>query len=344
MELTTQAIAHLVGGKVEGDANAKINTVAKIQEGKTGAIAFLANPKYENFIYETQATAVLVSENFVAKEALSTTLIRVPDAYTAFAKLLSAYQQMTLMKKVGIEKPSFQSSTSDLGEDVYLGAFSYVGENTKIGNNVKIYPNTYIGDNCKIDDDTIIYAGVKIYSNTKIGKNCIVHSGAVIGSDGFGFAPQKDGSYEAIPQIGNVVLEDNVSIGANAAIDCATMGSTLIKQGVKIDNLVQIAHNVQVGKNTVIAAQSGVSGSSEIGENCILAGQVGIVGHIKIADKVTIAAQSGVSKTYTKKGGNLLGSPANEHGQQIKNFVVMKNLAALKKKVDELDRKINSSD
>jgi UDP-3-O-[3-hydroxymyristoyl] glucosamine N-acyltransferase len=341
MELTTQAIANLVGGKVEGNKDAKINTVAKIQEGTTGAIAFLANPRYENFIYETQATAVLVSDNFVAKEPISTTLIRVPDAYTAFGKLLAAYQQMTLLKKVGIEKPSFQSSTSDLGEDVYLGAFSYVGENTKIGNNVKIYPNTYIGDNCKIDDNTVIYAGVKIYSNTKIGKNCIVHSGAVIGSDGFGFAPQKDGSYEAIPQIGNVVLEDNVSIGANAAIDCATMGSTLIKQGVKIDNLVQIAHNVQVGKNTVIAAQSGVSGSSEIGENCILAGQVGIVGHIKIADKVTIAAQSGVSKTYTKKGGNLLGSPANEHNQQIKNFVVIKNLAALKKKVDDLDRQVN---
>ncbi|PIY08541.1 MAG: UDP-3-O-(3-hydroxymyristoyl)glucosamine N-acyltransferase [Flexibacter sp. CG_4_10_14_3_um_filter_32_15] len=341
MELTTQAIANLVGGKVEGDEKAKINTVAKIQEGTAGSIAFLANPKYENFIYETKATAVLVSENFEAKEPISTTLIRVPDAYTAFGKLLAAYQQMTQMKKVGIEKPSFQSNTSDLGQDVYLGAFSYVGENTKIGNNVKIYPNSYIGDNCKIDDDTVIYAGVKIYSNTKIGKNCVVHSGAIIGSDGFGFAPQKDGSYQAIPQIGNVVLEDNVSIGANTTIDCATMGSTLIKQGVKIDNLVQIAHNVQIGKNTVIAAQSGVSGSSEIGESCILAGQVGVVGHIKIADKVTIAAQSGVSKSYTKKGGNLLGSPANEHGQQIKNFVVIKNLSALKKKVDELDRKVN---
>ena len=341
MELTTQAIANLVGGKVEGDEKAKINTVAKIQEGTAGSIAFLANPKYENFIYETKATAFLVSENFEAKEPISTTLIRVPDAYTAFGKLLAAYQQMTQMKKVGIEKPSFQSNTSDLGQDVYLGAFSYVGENTKIGNNVKIYPNSYIGDNCKIDDDTVIYAGVKIYSNTKIGKNCVVHSGAIIGSDGFGFAPQKDGSYQAIPQIGNVVLEDNVSIGANTTIDCATMGSTLIKQGVKIDNLVQIAHNVQIGKNTVIAAQSGVSGSSEIGESCILAGQVGVVGHIKIADKVTIAAQSGVSKSYTKKGGNLLGSPANEHGQQIKNFVVIKNLSALKKKVDELDRKVN---
>ena len=341
MELTTLAIANLVGGKVEGDEKAKINTVAKIQEGTAGSIAFLANPKYENFIYETKATAVLVSENFEAKEPISTTLIRVPDAYTAFGKLLAAYQQMTQMKKVGIEKPSFQSNTSDLGQDVYLGAFSYVGENTKIGNNVKIYPNSYIGDNCKIDDDTVIYAGVKIYSNTKIGKNCVVHSGAIIGSDGFGFAPQKDGSYQAIPQIGNVVLEDNVSIGANTTIDCATMGSTLIKQGVKIDNLVQIAHNVQIGKNTVIAAQSGVSGSSEIGESCILAGQVGVVGHIKIADKVTIAAQSGVSKSYTKKGGNLLGSPANEHGQQIKNFVVIKNLSALKKKVDELDRKVN---
>ncbi len=344
MELTTQAIANLVGGKVEGNENAKINTVAKIQEGKTGAIAFLANPKYENFIYETEATAVLVSETFEAKKSISTTLIRVPDAYTAFGKLLAAYQQMTQMKKVGIEKPSFQSSISDLGEDVYLGAFSYVGENTKIGNNVKIYPNSYIGDNCKIDDDTIIYAGVKIYSNTQIGKNCVIHSGAVLGSDGFGFAPQKDGSFEPIPQIGNVILEDNVSIGANATIDCATMGSTLIKKGVKIDNLVQIAHNVQIGQNTVIAAQSGVSGSSELGKNCILAGQVGVVGHIKIADKVTIAAQSGVTKSYKKEGGGLLGSPANEHQQQIKNFVVMKNLSTLKKKVDELDRKINSSD
>ncbi|WP_338770019.1 UDP-3-O-(3-hydroxymyristoyl)glucosamine N-acyltransferase [Bernardetia sp. ABR2-2B] len=341
MELTTQAIANLVGGKVEGDEKAKINTVAKIQEGTVGAIAFLANPKYENFIYETQATAVLVSETFEAKETISTTLIRVPDAYTAFGKLLAAYQQMTQMKKVGIEKPSFQSSTSDLGEDVYLGAFSYVGENTKIGNNVKVYPNSYIGDNCKIDDDTIIYAGVKIYSNTQIGKNCVIHSGAVLGSDGFGFAPQKDGSYEPIPQIGNVILEDNVSIGANAAIDCATMGSTLIKKGVKIDNLVQIAHNVQIGQNTVIAAQSGVSGSSELGKNCILAGQVGVVGHIKIADRVTVAAQSGVSKSYNKEGGNLLGSPANEHQQQIKNFVVMKNLSSLKKKVDDLDRKVN---
>ncbi len=341
MELTTQAIANLVGGKVEGDTQAKISTVAKIQEGTKGAIAFLANPKYENFIYETKATAVLVSENFEAKEPISTTLIRVPDAYTAFGKLLAAYQQMTQTKKIGIEKPSFQSSTSDLGEDVYLGAFSYVGENTKIGNNVKIYPNSYIGDNCKIDDDTIIYAGVKIYSNTKIGKNCVIHSGVVLGSDGFGFAPQSDGSYEAIPQVGNVILEDNVSIGANSTVDCATMGSTLIKKGVKIDNLVQIAHNVQIGQNTVIAAQSGVSGSSEIGENCILAGQVGIVGHIKIADKVTIAAQSGVTKSYKKTGGNLLGSPANEHAQQIKNYVVIRNLTTLKQKVDELDRKMN---
>ncbi|WP_291720259.1 UDP-3-O-(3-hydroxymyristoyl)glucosamine N-acyltransferase [Bernardetia sp.] len=341
MELTTQAIANLVGGQVEGDKEAKIHTVAKIQEGTEGAIAFLANPKYENFIYQTKATAVLVSESFEAKETVSTTLIRVPDAYTAFGKLLAAYQQMTQMKKVGIEKPSFQANTSNLGEDVYLGAFSYVGENTKIGNNVKIYPNAYIGDNCKIDDDTIIYAGVKIYSNTQIGKNCVIHSGAVLGSDGFGFAPQKDGSYQPIPQIGNVILEDNVSIGANATIDCATLGSTLIKKGVKIDNLVQIAHNVQIGQNTVIAAQSGVSGSSELGENCILAGQVGVVGHIKIADRVTIAAQSGVSKSYTKKGGNLLGSPANEHAQQLKNYAVIRNLAGLKKKVDELESKIS---
>ena len=344
MELTTQAIANLVGGKVEGNKDAKISTVAKIQEGTEGAIAFLANPKYENFIYQTQATAVLVSESFEAKEPVLTTLIRVPDAYTAFGKLLTAYQQMTQMKKVGIEKPSFQSSTSDLGKDVYLGAFSYVGENTKIGNNVKIYPNSYIGDNCNIEDDTIIYAGVKIYSNTKIGKNCVIHSGAVLGSDGFGFAPQKDGSYQPIPQIGNVVLEDNVSIGANATIDCATLGSTLIKKGVKIDNLVQIAHNVQIGQNTVIAAQSGVSGSSELGENCILAGQVGVVGHIKIADRVTIAAQSGVSKSYHKKGGNLLGSPANEHAQQLKNYAVIRNLAGLKKKVDELEGKISDKE
>ena len=342
MELTTQAIANLVDGKVEGDTQAKINTVAKIQEGKVGAIAFLANPKYESFIYETQATAVLVSDNFEAKEPISTTLIRVPDAYTAFGKLLAAYQQMTQMKKVGIEKPSFQSSTSDLGEDVYLGAFSYVGENTKIGNNVKIYPNSYIGDNCKIEDNTIIYAGVKIYSNTKIGRNCVIHAGVVLGSDGFGFAPQKDGSYEAIPQVGNVVLEDNVSIGANSTVDCATMGSTLIKKGVKIDNLVQIAHNVQIGQNTVIAAQSGISGSSEIGESCILAGQVGVVGHIKIADKVTIAAQSGVTKNYKKVGGGLLGSPANEHSQQIRNLAVLKNLASLKEKVDELEKKMDS--
>ncbi|MFN3316798.1 MAG: UDP-3-O-(3-hydroxymyristoyl)glucosamine N-acyltransferase, partial [Raineya sp.] len=302
MQFTILQIAQILGGEVEGDANALICNLGKIQEGKAGDIAFLANPKYENFIYTTQATAVIVSKDFQPKQSVSATLIRVDDAYTAFSKLLETYEKMISAAKKGIENPSFIHENAVLGEDLYVGAFAYIGEKAKIGSNSKIYPHTYIAENVVIGENTIIYAGAKIYKNCIVGNNCIIHAGAVIGSDGFGFAPQADGSFQTIPQIGNVVIEDDVSIGANTTIDRATMGSTIIKKGAKIDNLVQIAHNVVVGENTVIAAQAGIAGSTEIGSNCMLGGQAGLAGHIKIANKTIVGAQSGLGGNIEEEG------------------------------------------
>lgn len=340
MEFTIEQIAQLLGGQVLGDGNKKVNNLSKIQEGIEGSISFLSNPKYENFIYSTNASAVIVSRSFEPKQKINTTLVLVEDPYTSFTLLLEEYHKLMTFRKNGIESPSFIGSNSTTGENIFRGAFSYIGQDCKIGKNVKIYPQVYIGDNVEIGNNTILYAGVKVYNDCIIGNYCTIQSGAVIGSDGFGFAPQPDGTYKTIPQVGNVILEDHVDVGANTVIDCATMGSTIIRKGVKLDNLIQIAHNVEVGSNTVIAAQTGISGSSKIGENCIIAGQVGIVGHIEIANKTSVAAQSGVSKTFNIEGQKLLGSPAFELKPHLKSYTVFKKLPELLKRIEELEEKV----
>ncbi len=340
MEFTTSQIAHILGGKVEGNANLKVNTLAKIQEGTPNSISFLSNLKYENYLYTTLSGAVIVDKDYLLKDKINATLIRVDNSYTAFSTLLEEYHKLTSFAKQGVEQPCYVGENVEIGTNIYRGAFSYIGNNCKIGNNVKIYPHVYIGDNVHIGDNTIIYAGVKIYADTKIGKHCTLQSGCVIGSDGFGFAPQNDGTYKTIPQIGNVILENHVDIGANTVIDCATMGSTIIRSGVKLDNLIQIAHNVDLGKNTVIAAQSGVSGSTKIGESCIIAGQVGVVGHIEIASKTSIGAQSGISKAVTEEGKSYFGSPAVELKQQMRTYSVYRKLPELLKRIEELEEKV----
>lgn len=340
MEFTIEQIATLLKGIIKGESSLKVSRLEKIQEATKGSISFLANPKYESHIYTTQATAVIVNKSFVPQQVISTTLIQVDDAYLAFTNLLEEYHKITTFSKKGVEEPSYISEDSTTGENIYRGAFSYIGANSHLGHNVKVYPHVFIGDNVSIGDNTIIYPGVKIYAHTKIGNHCTIHAGAVIGSDGFGFAPQQDGSYKTIPQIGNVVIEDHVSIGANTTIDCATLGSTYIKQGVKLDNLIQIGHNVEIGKHTVIAAQSGVSGSSTIGDYCVIAGQVGIVGHIQIGHKSTIAAQSGVAKSYPGNNNVLLGSPAFDRKTYLRSYALFKNLSEMQERLKKLEEKI----
>jgi UDP-3-O-[3-hydroxymyristoyl] glucosamine N-acyltransferase len=340
MELTVNQIAGLLNGTVRGDSSVKVNRLAKIEEGTPGSLSFLSNLKYESHLYTTQASAVIVSDTFEPKKAFSATLIQVKDPYSAFTALLEEYNKQRVMGKTGVEQPSFMAESTTVGANSYRGAFSYIGANCVIGNNVKIYPQAYIGDNVRIGDNTVIYAGVKIYANSVIGKDCVLHAGVIIGSDGFGFAPQPDGTYRTIPQVGNVVLEDEVSIGANTVVDCATMGSTIIRKGVKLDNLIQIAHNVEIGKNTVVAAQTGISGSTKIGENCIIAGQVGIIGHLTIAKRTTIGAQSGIGKSITKEGTTLLGSPAFNYKDSLRSQAVFRNLPQLQKRLDELEEKI----
>ena len=300
MKFTATQIAGILEGKVEGNPNAEVWNVAKIEEGAPGMISFLANPKYTHYIYETKSSIVIVNDSFEATAPIQATLIRVPDAYACFAKLLAFYDQMT-QNKQGVSSLAFVSSTAQCGENLYLGEFAFVGENAKIGHNVKVYPQVYVGDGCVVGDNTVLYPGVKLYRNTVVGSNCILHAGVVIGADGFGFAPQPDGHYEKIPQVGNVVIEDNVEIGANTTIDRATMGSTRIHKGVKLDNLIMLAHNTEVGENTAMAAQTGVSGSTQIGKNCVIAGQCGFVGHIKVADGTQIGAQSGVLGNIKKE-------------------------------------------
>jgi UDP-3-O-[3-hydroxymyristoyl] glucosamine N-acyltransferase len=342
MEFTSLQIAQLLGGRVEGDENSKINRLSKIEEATEGAISFLSNPKYEHFLYTTNASAVLVNNGFVPKEPIKTTLIFVQDAYASLSVLLEEYNRIKSFAKKGIESPNYISENAKLGTDNYIGAFAYIGQNSRIGNNVKIYPHVYIGDNVTIGNNTIIHAGVKIYADCVVGNYCTIHSGAVIGSDGFGFAPLPDGTYKSIPQIGNVVIEDHVDIGANTTIDCATMGSTVIHKGVKLDNLIQIGHNVEIGQNTVVAAQTGISGSTKLGENCVIGGQVGIVGHITIADKTSIGAQSGLGGNVKKSGTALSGSPAIDYKHNLKAFAVYKKLPLLLRKVEELEEKIIS--
>ncbi len=340
MEFSLNQVALLIRGKVEGDGEIKVNNVAKIEEAQAGHISFLANEKYEPQIYTTKASAVIVSEDFSPKKEISAALIRVKDPYMGFTDLLSEVDRLMSLAKKGIEDPSKIGQGSEYGENFYLGAFSYVGDNVKIGNNVKIHPQVYIGDNCSIGDNSILFPGVKVYKHCVIGSHCTLHGGVIIGSDGFGFAPQDDGSYKKIPQIGNVILEDFVEIGANTTIDCATMGSTVVKQGVKIDNLVMIAHNVELGKDTVIAGQTGIAGSTKIGENVVMAGQVGLVGHINIPNKTTIASKSGVSNTIKKEGTTVFGYPAMEINDYKRAFVGFRRLPDLINRVRELEQKV----
>jgi UDP-3-O-[3-hydroxymyristoyl] glucosamine N-acyltransferase len=338
MEFKAQSIADFLGGTVEGDANVTVSDVAKIEEGKPGTLAFLANPKYNKYLYETEASIVIVNQDMELEAVVKATLIRVPDAYKAFASLLELYQQAK-GNKSGIENPSFIEPSATLGTDIYVGAFAYIGKNVRIGNHVKIYPQVYIGDNTTIGDDCTLFAGVKIYEDTRIGNGCILHAGSVVGSDGFGFAPTEDGSYKKIPQVGNVILEDLVEIGANTTIDCATMGSTIVHKGTKIDNLVQIAHNVEIGENTVMAALTGIAGSTKIGNNCRFGGHVGVAGHITIGDNVSLGAMSGVANSV-KPNKTMLLAPAMEIAQAAKVAAVYRNLPQLREQVIDLSRQI----
>ncbi|WP_413531899.1 UDP-3-O-(3-hydroxymyristoyl)glucosamine N-acyltransferase [Empedobacter brevis] len=336
MKFKAAEIAQLLQGTIKGDANVEVSTLSKIEEGKEGSISFLANPKYEHFIYTTNASIVIVSKDFVASGPISSTLIVVEDAYQAFTQLLQYYNTVK-NNKVGIEEYTKVNSTAQLGDNIYIGSFSYIGANVSIGNNVKIYPNVTIGDHAKIGDNTILHSGVQVYEECKIGQNCIIHSNVVIGADGFGFAPNPDGSFEKIPQIGNVLIEDNVEIGAGSTIDRATMGSTIIRKGVKLDNQIQIAHNVQIEENTVIASQSGVAGSTKIGRNCMIGGQVGIAGHLTIGDFVQIQAQSGINGDVESKT-QLYGSPAMDAASFRKSYVHFRKFPEIVKRIDELEK------
>jgi UDP-3-O-[3-hydroxymyristoyl] glucosamine N-acyltransferase len=341
MEFSAVQIAQLLGGTVEGNPDAKVNQLSKIEEGVPGGLSFLANPQYAPYIYTTDASVVIINKDFTLEQAVKNTctLIRVDNAYQAFTKLLEMYSQLQRDKK-GIEQGSFIDASAKVGSDVYVAATAYIGKNCKIGNQVKIYPQVYVGDNVEIGDNTTLFPGVKIYSDCKIGKECMIHSGVVIGGDGFGFAPNSENNYKKVPQIGNVIIEDYVEVGSNTTIDRATLGSTIIRKGVKLDNLIQIAHNVEIGENTVIAAQTGVAGSTKIGKDCMIGGQVGIVGHINIANKVKIAAQSGIGASITEEGLIVQGSPAFGIGDYKRSYVVFRNLPDIQSKLKELEKQI----
>lgn len=336
MKFTAEQIAGILEGEVVGNPNAEVFKLAKIEEGLEGSLTFLANQKYINYIYSTKATITIVNNTFVPEQEINTTLIKVDDAYKAFSKLLEYYNQVKLMKS-GIEQPSMISDNVTYGEGLYLGSFCYIGKNVKIGNNVKIYPNSFIGDNVTIGNDCIFFAGVRIYSETEIGNNCTIHSGTIIGSDGFGFAPLEDGTFKKIPQIGNVIIGNDVEIGANTTVDRATLGSTFIRNGVKLDNHIQVAHNVDIDENTVIAAQTGIAGSTKIGKNCMIGGQVGIAGHLFIGNGVKIQAQSGIGKNLTDNEV-VQGSPAFGYGDFAKSYVHFKNLPNIVSEINELKK------
>lgn len=338
MEFSAKQIADFLKGEIEGNPDVKVNTLSKIEEAQEGSLTFLANPAYTPFIYTTGASIALVNRDFMPEKPVSATLIRVENAYQSLALLLNLYQQ-SMPQKSGISSMASISKTASLGKDLYVGEFVSIGENVTIGNNVKIYPNCYVADNVVIGEGSKLYPGVKIYENCIIGKECTLHSGAVIGADGFGFAPQSDNNYMKVAQIGNVILEDYVEIGANTTIDRATMGSTIVRKGVKLDNLIQVAHNVTIGENTVIAAQSGIAGSSKVGKNCMIGGQVGISGHITIGDEVKIAAQSGLSSNV-KNGKIIMGSPAFDHDKYIKAYIHFRNFEKLIKRLDELENQL----
>ncbi len=336
MTFPAAQIALLINGTIEGDPSASVNSFGKIEEAGEGQLSFLANPKYEDYIYTTKASVIIINEGFQLKQAVQATLIRVADAYTAFATLLSKYQEIMQQQLSGVQEPSYIAKTAVYGQQVFIGAFAYLGEKVRIGNNTKIYPNAFLGDNVTVGDNCIIHPGVKIYHDCVIGNNVIIHAGTVIGSDGFGFAPQADGSFKKVPQIGNVVIQDHVEIGANATIDRATIGSTLIKSGAKLDNLIQVAHNVEIGNSTVIAAQAGVSGSTKIGNGVMIGGQAGIVGHIQLGDGAKVNAQSGVSKSIDP-GKAVTGSPAYDYTAALRSQAVTRKLPELEKRVKELE-------
>ena len=337
MQFSADQIAMIIGARIEGNPGASVDSFGKIEEAEAGQLSFLANPKYEEYVYSTKASIVIINESFELKQPVSATLLRVEDAYMSFANLLSKYQEMQTQQLSGIQQPSFIADTATMGENVFVAAFSYIGNNVQVGNNVKLFPGVFLGENVKVGDNSILHAGVKIYKDCILGKNVIIHAGTVIGSDGFGFAPATDGSFKKIPQIGNVVLEDYVEIGANTTVDRATMGSTIIKAGAKLDNLIQVGHNAEIGNNTVIAAQSGVSGSTKIGNNVMIGGQAGIVGHITIADGSKINAQSGVSKSLKNPNSIVTGSPAYEYTAALRSQAISRKLPDLEKRITELE-------
>ncbi len=344
MEFTANQIAELVNGKVEGDSNASVSDFSKIEDARSGTLTFLANPKYEPHIYNTKATIALVNDSFLASEELpeNLTLIKVKNAYESLAELMRLYDEVNTQNE-GVDDQAFIHPSAQIGESVYIGAFSYIGANAIIGDNCQIYPNSHIGISSHIGEGCKLFPGVKIYHNIQIGINCILHAGVVIGSDGFGFAPNNDNEYQKVPQIGNVIIEDHVEIGANTTIDRATIGSTIIRKGAKIDNLVQIAHNVEIGSNSVIAAQTGVAGSTKIGSDVMIGGQVGIVGHIKIANGTKIAAQSGVAKDIKLENTIIQGSPSMPIGDYQRSYVLFKNLPKLRQQIIDLNTKLKDN-
>jgi UDP-3-O-[3-hydroxymyristoyl] glucosamine N-acyltransferase len=340
MQFSAAQIALLINGKIEGDPDATVGAFGKIEEAVNGQLAFLANPKYEEYLYTTGASVIIVNDTLELRQLVTATLIRVSDAYSAFASLLTKYQEIEAQQLTGIQEPSYISKSAKLGDKIFIGAFSYLGDGVVIGDQVKIHPQVYLGKNVRIGDNTVLHPGVKIYHGCVIGANVTIHAGSVIGGDGFGFAPQPDGSFKKVPQIGNVLIEDGVEIGANVTIDRATIGSTLIRKGAKLDNLIQIAHNVDIGNDTVIAAQAGISGSTKIGNRVMIGGQAGIVGHLQIADGARINAQSGVSKSIKAKGGAVTGSPAYDYTSALRSQAISRNLPELNRRLKELEDQI----
>ena len=342
MEFTVQQIAEVLGGTVEGDATRRVTSLAKIEEAQAGSLSFLSNLKYESYLYTTQASAVIVGPDLAPRQPVAAALIRVADPYSGFTRLLEFYAQATRVGKRGVEEPAYLAATATVGPGHYRGAFSYIGENCRLGPNVLVFPHAYIGDRVTIGEGSVIHAGAKIYPDTVVGRFCVVKAGAVVGTDGFGFAPQPDGSYRPIPQIGHVVLEDYVSIGANATVDCATMGTTRVGEGSKIDNLVQVGHNVEIGKHTVIAAQTGISGSTKIGDYCVLGGQVGVIGHVTLANHTTLGGMTGVHKSIKEEGRILQGRPAMDLKQSQRVLVAYRNLPEILHRVERLEKAANA--
>ncbi len=342
MEFTAAIIAGLLNGTVEGDPDTKLNTIARIEEGHAGALSFLSNPKYEPYLYTTGSSAVLVKKDFMPSKEVSAVLIRVDDPYQALARLLTIYDEQTRPVRKGIHPTAVIEESAVIGSGVYIGAHVYVAEKAVIGDGCSLYPNVYIGDGVTTGRNCTFHPGVKVYRNCIIGNDCIFHGGSVIGSDGFGFAPVSEANYMKIPQVGNVIIEDNVEIGSNTCIDRATVGSTIIRRGVKLDNLIQVGHNVEIGENTVIAAQTGLAGSTRIGKNCMFGGQVGFAGHLSIADGCKIGAQAGVMSTVSEENAVLLGSPAMESKQFLKNVIYIRKLPELSSKIDALAKSVES--